>query len=380
MLSTLVNILLFIFVIGFLTLIHELGHFLAAKIVGARVYEFSLGFGPKLVSKKYRETLYCIRIIPLGGFVKILGDGDPSDYEEKGSKEDLQESKYNLNNKTKIAQVFVMLAGVFMNIFFAIVFYYAILGLNEWKSNPIYVDLDKVNIIGAELETVVGYQIVEDGKAQDAGLPTYGVIKELNGNKVESRDGLVEMIGDKESVSLLICDDMGVECDNYIVDVDKEGKIGVFISHGHILDYGNNKIFAGPIYLVNNLRIISRVLGSMIGTAKETGDYSDLSHTVSGPIGIFLLIDSLKTRGMIVFLSLIADLSISLAIMNLLPIPALDGGRVLIIALEGVFRKEFDEKLKAIIINISMVLLIVLVVLVMVKDVVNIDTMRMMFE
>jgi regulator of sigma E protease len=117
----------------------------------------------------------------------------------------------------------------------------------------------------------------------------------------------------------------------------------------------------------------------MIGVARETGDYSELSYTVSGPIGIFLLIDSLKTRGVIVFLSLIADLSISLAIMNILPIPALDGGRVLIITLEGIFRKEFDEKLKAIIINISMVLLMVLVVLVMIKDVVNIENMRDMF-
>lgn len=379
MVSTLVNILLFIFVIGFLTLIHELGHFLAAKIVGARVYEFSLGFGPKLVSKKHRETLYCIRIIPLGGFVKILGDGDPSDY-EGGSKENLQESKYNLNNKTKLAQVFVMLAGIFMNILFAIIFYYAILGLNEWKTNPIYLDLERVNLIGVEVEKVVGYQVVEDSKAQEAGLPTYGVIKELNGKKVKSRDALVEMVGENESITLLICDDMGIECDDYIVEIDKEGKVGVFISHGYILDYSNIKVFAGPIYLTNNLKLISTVLSSMIGTAKETGDYSDLSHTVSGPIGIFLLIDSLKTRGMIVFLSLIADLSISLAIMNLLPIPALDGGRVLIIVLESVFRKEFDEKLKTIIINISMVLLIVLVVVVMVKDVVNIDNMRMMFE
>jgi regulator of sigma E protease len=70
MLSIIVNILLFILVIGLLTFIHELGHFLAAKIVGATVEEFSLGFGPKLVSKKFRGTLYCIRILPLGGFVK----------------------------------------------------------------------------------------------------------------------------------------------------------------------------------------------------------------------------------------------------------------------------------------------------------------------
>lgn len=379
MVSTLVNIFLFIFVIGFLTLIHELGHFLAAKIVGARVYEFSLGFGPKLLSRKYKETLYCIRIIPLGGFVKILGDGDPGDY-EKGSKDDLQESEYNLNNKTKLAQVFVMLAGVFMNILFAIIFYYAVLGLNGWKSNPVYVDLSKVNVIGVELEKVVGYQVVEGGKAQEAGLPIYGVIKELNGNKVESKDALVEMLDGNKVVTLLICDDMSTECDDYEVDIDDEGKIGVFISHGNILDYSNNKIFAGPIYLINNLKIISRVLGSMIGVAKETGDYSDLSNTVSGPVGIFLLIDSLKTRGVVVFLSLIADLSISLAIMNLLPIPVLDGGRVLILLLEGIFRKEFDEKLKTVVINISMVLLIVLVVLVMVKDFVNIDSMKRMFE
>jgi regulator of sigma E protease len=378
MVSTLVNILLFIFVIGFLTLIHELGHFLAAKIVGARVYEFSLGFGPKLVSKKYKETLYCIRIIPLGGFVKILGDGDPSDYEEDTT-EDLRESEYNLNNKGKGAQIFVMLAGIFMNIFFAIIFYYVILGLNEWKTSPIYVDLDDVSIVGVNLEKVVGYQIMEGGNAEEAGVPMYGVIKELNGVQVGDKEDLIGMLEEKESVELLICDDMGLECEDYTVSVDDEGKIGVFVSHGNILDYGGNKIFAGPIYLVNNLKIISKVLGSMIGVARETGDYSELSYTVSGPIGIFLLIDSLKTRGVIVFLSLIADLSISLAIMNLLPIPALDGGRVLIITLEGIFKKKFDEKIKAIIINVSMILLMVLVVLVMIKDVINIESMRNMF-
>lgn len=378
MISTLVNILLFIFVIGFLTLIHELGHFLAAKLVGAKVYEFSLGFGPKLISREYKETLYCIRAIPLGGFVKILGDGDPGDY-EKDSKEDLSKSEQNLSNKSKVAQIFVMLAGVFMNIIFAIIFYYAILGLNEWKTSPIYVDLERVNVVGVSLERVVGYQVVEDSPAFDAGLPIYGVIKEVNGNTISSRDELVEILEEKETVSLLVCDDTGVECNDYEVEVDEEGRIGVLVSHGNILDYSENKLFAGPVYLLNNLRIISRVLGSMIGVARETGDYSDLSNTVSGPIGIFLLIDNLKTRGAIVFLSLIADLSISLAIMNLLPIPALDGGRVLIVALEGIFRKEFDERLKTVIINISMVLLIVLVVVVMVKDVVNIESMREMF-
>jgi RIP metalloprotease RseP len=171
---------------------------------------------------------------------------------------------------------------------------------------------------------------------------------------------------------------MEKECGEYTIEVSEEGKIGIFLSYGYILDYSDHKVFAGPLYLTNNLKIIGRVLSSMLGTAKETGDYSDLSNTVSGPVGIFLLIDSLKTRGLLVFISLVADLSISLAIMNILPIPALDGGRVLIVALEGIFRRDFDEKLKAIIINGSMIFLMVLVVLIMIKDVINIDTMKEM--
>ncbi len=376
MLSAIISVILFIFVIGFLTFIHESGHFLAAKAVGARVYEFSLGFGPKLITKKYRETLYCVRAVPLGGFVKILGDGDPSEYEREG--EDLSKSKFNLNNKSKIAQIFVMLAGVFMNILFAIFFYYIILGFNGWKTSPVYVDLSDISIVGADVEQMLGYSVLEDGNAIKSGIPEYGVIKEINGIKVWDKDALTAQIKGSEEVTLLVCDETGKECGEYPIAVNEEGKIGIFLSYGYILDYSDHKLSAGPLYLTNNLKIIGRVLSSMLGTAKETGDYSPLSNTVSGPIGIFLLIDNLKTRGFLVFLSLVADLSISLAIMNLLPVPALDGGRVLIVALEGVFRKDFDEKLKAAVINGSMILLMILVVLIMVKDIVNIDTMKEM--
>jgi regulator of sigma E protease len=376
MLSAVVNIILFIFVIGFLTFIHELGHFLAAKAVGAGVYEFSLGLGPKLLSKKYKETLYCIRAIPLGGFVKILGDGDPSEYEKKG--EDLSKSEYNLNNKSKIAQIFVMSAGVLMNILFAIFFYYIILSFNGWKSSPVYVDLSGINIVGADVEKILGYSVLEEGNAIKSGVPEYGVIKEINDVAVSDKDTLVAQIEGAKEVTLSVCDDVGKECGKYPIAVDEEGKIGIFLSYGYILNYSDNKIFAGPLYLANNLKIIGRVFSSMLGTARETGDYSPLSNTVSGPIGIFLLIDSLKTRGFLVFLSLVADLSISLAIMNLLPIPALDGGRVFIVALEGIFRKDFDERVKAIIINGSMIFLMILVVLIMVKDIVNIDSMKEM--
>ena len=101
---------------------------------------------------------------------------------------------------------------------------------------------------------------------------------------------MVEIIKEKEEVDIFVCNDSGSECGNYDVKVN-DGKIGVYVLEGSILNYENIKASSGVIYLVNNLKIIFKVLGSMIGTARETGDYSDLSNTVSGPIGIFLLID-----------------------------------------------------------------------------------------
>ena len=376
MFSILINILLFILIIGFLTFIHELGHFLAAKAIKTKVYEFSLGFGPKLICKKFKETLYCIRIIPLGGFVKILGDGDPGKEEDEKK---LRDSDYNLNNKPKGLQIMVMLAGVFMNLLFAIIFYYVMLGMTEWRTNPIYVNLDKVNIVGASVDRVIGYEAISEGNADLAGVPRYGIVKQINGEDIDDRDVLTERISEQEEVSVLVCDEQVKECEQYLVEVDDDGRIGIYVSYGYILDYSDVKFWGGGLYLVNNLKIVSNLLGSMIGVARETGDYSDLSNTVAGPVGIFLLIDNFKSRGFVVLLSLVADLSLSLAIMNILPIPALDGGRVLILLIEAIFRKDLNEKVKAIIINISMGLLMVLVVLIIVKDVINIDAMRDMF-
>ena len=375
MFSILINVLLFVLIIGFLTFIHELGHFLAAKAIKTKVYEFSLGFGPKLISKKYGETLYCIRIIPLGGFVKILGDGDPGKDKDE---ETLKDSEYNLNNKPKGLQMMVMLAGVFMNLLFAIIFYYVILGFSGWRTNPLFANLEEINMVGVSVERVIAYEAISDESADIAGVPEYGIIKQINGEDIDDRDALTKIIKESEDVSLFICDDQLNDCKEYVVNSNEEGKIGVYIAYGYILDYSDVKPLGGILYLVNNLKIVSNLLRDMIGVAKKTGDYTELSNTVSGPVGIFLIIDNFKSKGFVVLLSLVADLSLSLAIMNLLPIPALDGGRVLILLIESIFRKDLNEKVKSLIINISFVLLMILVVLVIIKDFVNIEVMKSM--
>jgi regulator of sigma E protease len=171
------------------------------------------------------------------------------------------------------------------------------------------------------------------------------------------------------------------ECGEYPVKVGEDDKIGIAIGPNYYvnIDYSNNKLFAGFSHVVNNLRLIGRVFGDLFTTARKTGDYSALSQSVSGPVGMFFLVDYFKDLGWIPFISLIADLSLSLAIMNILPIPALDGGRVMITAIEGILGNDLDPKIEAIIINISFGLLMVFVVVVMVKDIVNIDELKRLF-
>ncbi|MCD4756493.1 site-2 protease family protein [bacterium] len=376
----LITILLLVLVLGVLIFIHELGHFLAAKIVGATVYEFALGYGPKLISKKYKGTEFSIRLLPLGGFVKILGDGDPS--KKGGIKGDDREG--NLKNKSKPAQIFVMLAGVSMNFLLAIAAYSIVLSFSNWKIDLSY-EFENFKPVGAtvvrERDMDVPYQVLVGSLAEKSGMPTEGYIRNINGEFVEYVEDVSRLIEGNDLVAIEACDLENV-CGEYMVAVGEDGKVGIAIGSNYYVsvDYSEYKAFSGVSHLINNTRLIGRVMGSLFEEAKETGDYSTLSGTVSGPVGMFFLIDYFKDLGWIPFVFLVADLSLSLAFMNLLPIPALDGGRVFILTIEGVLRKDLNPRIEAIIINLSFILLMVFIAVIMIKDIININELKSLFE
>ena len=378
--SIFVNILLFLLVISILTFVHELGHFVSAKIIGAKVLEFSLGFGPKLFSKKWGETLYSFRGLPFGGYVKILGDGDPG--EEMNSKAD---DKRDLRKKPKWQQIFVMLSGVTMNILLAISIYYVVLASNGWEL-VLNSDFKDFKAIGAEVylerEGDVEYEIIEGGKASEAKLPEKGFIKSIDNKEIVYMEEVGEYISTKkgETISINICVDE--KCSDYVIEVPEEGKIGISLPSNYlvILSYKEHKLFAGFSHIRNSLVLIGKKLGEMIGNARLSGDYSELSNSVSGPVGIYFVIDYFKKFGVIPFLGMIADLSVSLALVNVLPIPALDGGRVMILLLEWIAGKELDEKIETKIINGSFIFLIILILFIIIKDIVNIDSMKEIFK
>ncbi len=378
--SIIVNILLLLLVISILTFVHELGHFLAARLVKAKVLEFSIGFGPKLLSKKKKGTVFSLRALPFGGYVKILGDGDPTSSKES------RKDKGNLKNKSKWAQMFVMLAGVTMNIILSIVIYTIFLGANGWKMGigNTYEDFKSVGAVISKVRmSDIPYQIADKGAAIDAGMYEEGYIKSINDREIDDYLELTEVLGEYkgEEVSIYACN-LEEECSAFNVLLSDEGKLGVYTGYNYTmyLDYTKNKIFSGFAHSINIVKLTGETLSSLISEAKETGDYSELSNTVSGPIGIYFIIDYFKTLGVIAFLGILADISLSLAVINLLPIPALDGGRFLILFIESILKKELDERIEAIIINISFIFLIVLIVLVMVKDIINIEQLKNLFK
>ncbi len=379
--SFIINILLFILVVSILTFVHELGHFLAAKAVGAKVFEFAIGFGPKLISKKIGETEYSIRLLPLGGYVKILGDGDPG--EEKIKKGD---EKRNLSKKPKWQQIIVMAAGVTMNIFLGIVIFYIVLSSNNWELvlNNEFADFKP---IGATVSRVregdVEYsELIEDGQARKAGMPESGILRSINGKKVEYSDDVSKMLASKknEDVILNVCqEDL---CTEYTVTTSEEGKIGILLPANYYmsLSYKDNKVFSGFAHVLNNFKLIFSKMRDMFSQARKTGDYSELSNSVSGPVGIYFVIDYFKKFGVVPFLGMVADLSMSLALINILPIPALDGGRIMILLIEWIVGKELDEKVESRIINISFIFLIILILFIIIKDIINIDIIKNIFS
>ena len=381
-LPIIINIVILLLVIGVLTFIHELGHFLAAKAVGAKVLEFALGFGPKIFSKKVGETMYSLRALPFGGYVKILGDGDPIEGGlEKG------DEKRNLSKKPKWQQIIVMLAGVTMNIILSIIVYYIVLANNGWKV-MLNSDFEGFKPFGGEIvkeiEGEVKYiEVIKDGGAYKAGVPQKGVVKSINGEELVYSTDVSRIVSDKknEDVVMDICTE-DEACQEYTVRVSGEGKVGMILPTNYTitLSYVKSKMFSGFAHVVNNISLVGKAFGGILGRAKQTGDYTELSHSVSGPVGIYFVIDYFKKFGFLSLLGVIAELSLSLAVINLLPIPALDGGRVFILCIEAVLRKELNEKVESAIINISFIFLIILILFIIIKDIVNIDSLRNIFN
>lgn len=355
------SIIIFLIILAVLILVHEFGHFIVAKKSGIRVDEFGLGFPPKLYSKKWGDTLYTLNAIPFGGFVKIFGE------DSHGENINEDDKRGSFVHKSKLIQASVLVAGVTFNILFAWVL--ISFGYTIGIASPVE------NSAGAKVSNVhvVVTQVLQNSPAQKAGLKTGDYIKGIVADNVvlsESEitpENVQNIIAGSKSKSIEITYVRGKEEQKTIVEPNEtivNGKKAVGIAMDQI---GTLKL---PIHLALKEGAKSTYFLT-IGTAKGLLSFlgnaftfrSDFSQ-VTGPIGIVGVVGDATKLGFTYLLTLTALISINLAVINLLPFPALDGGRLLFVAIEAIIRRPISPKFVrgANLIGFSLLLILMVVV------------------
>lgn len=350
MLTTLVS---FIVVIGVVIFVHELGHFLAAKSVGIRVETFSLGYPPKLIGKRIGETEYCLGWIPLGGYVKMAGMIDESATGETK----LTGAPWEFASKGTFAKLWVISAGVVMNLLLGVVLY---TGIAAFKGLP-----------EASGEPVVG-EMNPGWPAEKAGLQLGDRIVGIEGVEIRTWDDLLAQIHPRAETPMRVV---------YRRDgVDQEVTLSPRRSMVRVdgKEQGIGQIGIGPEILYRPAGVSEVLLAGFVGTGNVIALVaSSLWKLVTaqasirelgGPILIAKLSGESARHGLATLLGFLALISINIGCFNLLPIPALDGAHAVIVASEGVLRRQLPTRAKLAIQQVGMVLILALVVIIVVND------------
>ena len=427
------TILAFLFVLGVLVFVHELGHFLAARRLGVRVLTFSLGFGPKLLKVQRGDTEYCISAVPLGGYVKMAGENP--DEARQGSPDEFL-------SRTKWERFQILIMGPAMNILLAIIVMAVV--LSQGAEVPVYQDQPPVvggvmagssaeaagivpgdrilSVAGEGVETWedlslavgtrpdrdVSITLLRDGQtrsvtvrpaadrrfqvgtigvlpksnpivasvnagepAERAGLKPGDIVLAVNGEQMATREQLINAIsgsggreielsikrGDQELMIRATPEQRGDRAMLGVLISEQTRKVDLSAVEAIQMSIEKNIEFSGLIF---------RTLGGLF-----VGETSP--RQLMGPVAIAQLSGESAEAGWIALFTLMASISLNLGLLNLLPIPVLDGGHILIMALEGIARRDFSMAVKEKMFLAGLVLLMMLMVTVIYNDLTRIS-------
>lgn len=388
----LITLLIFLLLLSVLVLIHEAGHYFVAKWFGIKVEEFGYGFPPRAWGKKIGETIYSINWLPIGGFVKLYGEDDAG-----GGKLSLPTKSEKLKAKSSdldraffarpvYQRALVVVAGVVMNALLAVIIYYAFMFLSGFKTElPLIGNHHFIGVEQQKKSAIIVTQVSKDSPAGIAGITTGSKIISINKTIVDNAktfSAIIKQYKGKEitleTKDLKTNKTRIVQVTPRINPPKNEGSLGIgyFSMATVVLDYQTpvQKVFSGIMHPVNLMAYNFDVMGQLLLLSFKERNAAPISEGVSGPVGIFSLVGSILQipdvkEKILQVLNLAGILSISLAFFNILPIPALDGGRLFFILLEGVIGKKVNQRVEAMIHTVGMVVLLGLILLVTFKDV-----------
>ena len=367
------NIVVLLLMLSLLIFVHEGGHFIAAKKCGVPVYEFALGMGPKVLSFKRKNdpTEYTLRAFPIGGFCAMAGEEGEDD-------ESLDKDKF-MCNKSKIKRIIILVAGVTMNFITAIVLLF-IIGLSFGST---------------EQKSIIGR--VETGSPADvAGLKVNDKIIECNGYKISTWDKLTIVTNLKNKNNYYeykvehedeTVDTYKITPDEYVVIGSETIKLDENNKLEDVLKKYNKKEsevtlsklvgIGAPSEIkkdfLSALKYAFSKFGSIVSTmllilgSLFTGKLG--LSALSGPVGMYSVVGTVASMGFANLIYLTAYLSINLGVLNILPFPAFDGGRVLFVLIEAVTRKKVDPKIEGYFHSIGFILIMLLMVYITFQDV-----------
>jgi regulator of sigma E protease len=346
-----VSILSFLLVLSILVLVHEAGHYFMAKRAGVWVEEFGFGYPPRIWGKKVGETIYSVNLLPFGGFVRLHGEN---------VEEGVTKPERAFLNKNKKQRVGIIVAGVLMNFILGI-FAFAIV----YSIQGIPTTTDKVKVV----------EISAGSPAETAGIEIGDIIKSVNGNPVNTNEAFIKQIDELKGQDVKL--DLERDSNTQQVTLtprtdvpENEGPVGVIITTTEIYFPPMwKRPFVGAYQGVKDALYWGKVIVVGLKDIFVQLFAGQAPKGVAGPIGIYALTSEAAKFGVLALINFVGILSINLAVLNIIPFPALDGGRLLFIGIESIFGRRVLPKIEAAFHLVGMVILIMAIIAITVSDI-----------